>query len=76
MDAAASQNRRTADRPLESPRTGGSVWPRQSCPAFSPRSMALAAERQCWFCSFADFHLTQEVALDVGICCWPKVCIE
>ena len=76
MYTSAVSNRRAVDRPLVEPRTGGSVWPGQRCPAFSPRATAFGADSECWFCAFADFHLTQQVALEVGICCWPKVCIE
>lgn len=73
---ATSLNQRATDVPLVQPRSGGSVWPAQHCPAFSPRSTALAAGKECWFCTFADFHILERVPLDVGICCWPKVRIE
>ena len=56
------------------PRRGCSVWPRQSCPEFTPRKGHLPMEgEQCWFCRYADFHLTCRVALEVGICCWPDI---
>lgn len=59
---------------LPAPKPGGSVWPRQSCPAFTPRKEYLPMDgRQCWFCRYADFHLKCPVALEVGICCWPEV---
>ena len=59
---------------ISAPKPGGSVWPRQSCPAFLPRQGHLSIEGpQCWFCRYADFHLTQPVALEVGICCWPDI---
>ena len=59
---------------LPAPKPGCSVWPRQSCPAFSPRKEHLPIEgSQCWFCRYADFHLTRPVALEVGICCWPDI---
>lgn len=59
---------------LPAPKPGGSVWPRQSCPAFTPRKEYLSMDgRQCWFCRYADFHLKCPVALEVGICCWPEV---
>ena len=62
---------------LAAPRPGGSVWPRQSCPAFTPRRAHLPADgRQCWFCRYADFRLTCPVALEVGICCWPEIQLE
>jgi len=28
---------------------------------------------ECYYCKFADFHLTEPVALEVGICCYPEV---
>lgn len=59
--------------PLRKPRTGGSVWPEQWCPAFSPRSTGLGRGQDCWFCRYADFRLQERVALEVGICCWPRV---
>lgn len=62
---------------LAAPKPGGSVWPRQSCPAFVPRNGHLDLEgQQCWFCRYADFHLTCAVALEVGICCYPEVQIR
>lgn len=74
MNTAA--RRRAEDRPLQEPRAGGSVWPRQRCPAFTPRSSALITAEECWYCKYADFHLKEPLALDVGVCCWPKVQIE
>lgn len=63
--------------PLSAPKPGGSVWPRQSCPAFTPRKEYLPIDGpQCWFCRYADFHLTRSVALEVGICCWPEIQME
>ena len=64
---------RPEDRPLQEPRVGGSVWPKQCCPAFTPRKNVPPALPECWGCRYADFHLKEPVALDVGICCWPKV---
>ncbi len=59
---------------LPKPREGGSVWPRESCPEFNPRSdYRPFTGPQCWYCKFADFHLKESVALDVGICCYPTV---
>ena len=59
---------------LPAPKPGGSVWPRQSCPAFASRKEHLSLEScQCWFCRYADFHLKSVVALEVGICCWPDI---
>lgn len=62
---------------LPAPKPGGSVWPRQNCPAFTPRKAHLSIDGiQCWFCRYADFHLTRPVALEVGICCWPEIQME
>lgn len=60
------------DHLLKEPRVGGSVWPLQCCPVFTPRAAALPGERACWYCKYADFHLKERRSLDVGICCWPK----
>lgn len=68
--------KRAEDRALREPRIGGSVWPRQSCPACTLRTAALAMDRDCWHCKYADFHLREPVALDVGICCWPKIQLD
>lgn len=58
-------------RLLRSPPVGGNVWPGQSCPRFRARSSeTLKIGQECWFCQFADFHLTERRALDVGICCY------
>lgn len=61
---------RREDQPLSAPNPGGNVWPKQSCPAFTPRGDAI--ENNCWFCIYADFHLDKPRALDVGICNWPE----
>ena len=76
IETAKVLNRRAADRPMVEPRVGGSVWPGQCCPKFAPRSAALGPKCECWFCTYADFHVLEPVALDVGICCWPRVCIK
>ncbi len=76
MSAFTGANRRAEDRPLKEPRVGGSVWPHQRCPAFTPRQTAMGAEQECWFCKYADFHLKERIPLDVGICCWPKKQID
>lgn len=57
---------------LREPRSGGSVWPEQHCPAFTPRTVGLGCAYGCWYCRYGDFHLRERVALDVGICCWPQ----
>ena len=43
----------------------------------SPREGWLPIEKeQCWYCRYANFHLTAPVALDVGICCYPQIQME
>ena len=65
---------RRGGRRLPVPKSGCSVWPGDSCPAFSPREGWLPIEKeQCWYCRYANFHLTAPVALDVGICCYLQV---
>lgn len=76
MGTVMKHDRRVGDRPLKEPRVGGSVWPRQCCPAFTAREAAMADEKSCWYCRHADFHLKEKVSLDVGICCWPTLQIE
>lgn len=61
---------------LRTPRAGGSVWPEQGCPAFAPRITGIGCTRECWSCRYADFRLREQVALEVGICCWPRVQID
>ncbi len=58
------------DLSLEKPNREGNVWPRQRCPAFTPRSGAVLNE--CWYCIYADFHLYTSRPLDVGVCYYPK----
>lgn len=58
------------DQPLDAPNRDGNVWPRQRCPAFTPRYDG--ALNECWYCVYADFHLTMARALDVGVCYYPK----
>jgi len=62
--------RRKDDQALSAPNPEGNVWPRQSCPAFTPRTGGL--EKTCWYCVYADFHLNKPRALDVGVCYYPK----
>ena len=61
---------------LDTPRKGGSVWPRQSCPCFTARLSAPRNGAECWYCRYADFHLKEPVSLEVGVCCWPRVQID
>lgn len=76
MIAVKDTGWQTGKLPFIEPRVGGSVWPRQCCPAFTARKAAMAGERGCWYCKYADFHLKEPVSLEVGICCWSKVQIE
>lgn len=62
----------TERRAFPKPRTGRSVWPGQSCPAFTRRVVRLGESGCCWFCRYANFHLREPVALEVGVCCWPR----
>ncbi len=54
------------------PKRGGSVWPEDVCPAYTPRKEAIPCLKGCWYCRYADFHLTEETVLEVGICKWPE----
>lgn len=63
-------SRRSEDQMLAAPNSDGNVWPRQSCPSFTPRGGAV--ENTCWYCVYADFHLDKPRPLEVGICEWPK----
>lgn len=58
---------------LRKPMSGRSVWPGQHCPAFTVRTVGLVCGSGCWFCRYANFHLREQMALDVGVCCWPKI---
>ncbi len=53
------------------PKRDGSVWPEDLCPAYTPRDGAIPSMKGCWFCRYADFHLKEVTALEVGICKWP-----
>ena len=66
--------RRKEDLPYEEPNIDGNVWPHQSCPKFEPREGAVLKE--CWYCCHADFHLNHVRALEVGVCCWPKIILK
>lgn len=59
---------------FDKPKPGHSVWPHQGCPRFTPRNSLFLGEldQECWYCACADFHLDREVALEVGICLYPK----
>lgn len=68
----AELRKRKEDQPLDKPNCDGNVWPKQTCPAFTPREGAAAGIHECWYCCFADFHLDKPRALDVGVCYFPK----
>ena len=72
MDARVHRRSPQTAPVLLKPRTGGSVWPDQWCPAFAPRAEGLGWMKECWFCRYANFHLRERVALEVGVCCWPS----
>lgn len=63
---------RQTNHPLAAPNANENVWPRQTCPAFTPRECTVAPMRECWYCVYADFYLDRPRALDVGMCEWPK----
>ena len=62
-----------AERKPTSDRIGGEVASRQCCDRFSPRQSVVQPQRKCWYCRYADFHLDRAMALDTGICRFPKV---
>ncbi|WP_313525212.1 hypothetical protein [Anaerotignum sp.] len=59
---------------LVAPNAEGNVWPKQVCPAFTPRDVAV--ESTCWYCVYADFHLDKPRCLEVGVCYWPKKILD
>ena len=63
-----TQNRRY----FEEPNKEKNVWSQDLCPAYTPREEAIESLKGCWYCRYADFHLKEERALEVGICKWPK----
>ena len=56
---------------FEVPNKNGNVWPEDLCPAYTPREEAIESLKGCWYCRYADFHLKEERALEIGICKWP-----
>ena len=56
---------------FEVPNKNGNVWPGNLCPAYTPREDAIERLKECWYCRYADFHLKEERALEIGICKWP-----
>lgn len=56
---------------FEVPNKNGNVWPGNLCPAYTPREDAIKSLKECWYCRYADFHLKEERALEIGICKWP-----
>lgn len=57
---------------FEAPNKNGNVWTEDLCPAYTPREEAIDSLKGCWYCRYADFHLKEELALEVGICTWPN----
>lgn len=55
------------------PNRNGNVWPQDICPAYTAREGAIESMKGCWYCRYADFHLTEERALEVGLCKWPNM---
>ena len=55
----------------EVPNKNGNVWPGNLCAAYTPREDAIDSLKECWYCRYADFHLKEERALEIGICKWP-----
>lgn len=53
------------------PNRDSNVWPNDICPGYTPRDGAIESIKGCWYCRYADFHLKELKALDVGVCCWP-----
>ena len=58
-------------REFEGPNQNGNVCPEDYCPAYTPREEAIESLKDCWYCRYADFHLKEEKALEVGNCKWP-----
>ena len=58
---------------FEVPNKNGNVWPGNLCPAYTPREDAIESLKGCWYCRYADFHLKEERALEIGICKWPHI---
>ena len=54
------------------PNKDGNVWPKDLCPAYTPREDSIECIKGCWYCKYADFHLKDERALEVGVCRWPN----
>lgn len=72
-ERVAEIRQRKEDQPLDKPNRDGNVWPKQTCPAFTPRGDAMVGICECWYCCFADFHLDRPRALDVGVCYYPDI---
>lgn len=60
------------EKEYETPNAGGNVWPEDKCPAYTKREGSIDGLSGCWYCRYADFHLKQERALDIGVCKWPS----
>lgn len=58
---------------FDQPQTGASVWPHQYCPQFCLRRTQVVAMQSCFFCKYADFHVTRQECLEIGTCHYPDV---
>ena len=58
---------------FEVPNKNGNVLPEDLCPEYTPREGAIESLKGCWYCRYADFHLKEERALEIGICKWPQI---
>ncbi len=61
---------------LAEPPINKNVHPYQCCPMFRTRKTDSDPIMDCFFCKYAYFGLENKVALEVGICRYPRVQIE
>ena len=57
---------------FEGPQTERNVYLFQFCPEFRKRD-GIYPQPTCFFCCYADFNLTGDIAFEVGICCYPAI---
>ena len=57
---------------FDEPMTDQDIWPCQGCAFFKPRETDALVKKECWYCRYADFRVSEEESLNVGLCCWPK----
>ena len=48
------------------------VLPEHSCPRFRPGRDRLLQGRSCWYCQWADFRKTADIALTQSVCRCPE----